>query len=135
MQNHPILFGILAVLVVLFFLVESRRSGPKISPNTLGLMVNNQQAKLIDVRDAKDFNAGHISGSLNIPFSKLKEHLEELRQISEPLIIICNMGTIAGSVVQQLDRKETYRLDGGIVNWRSAGLPLTKPKTGKTNKK
>lgn len=73
MQNHPFLFGILGVLIVLFFILENRRSGHKISPQSLGVLIQRENALLIDLRDAKDFKAGHISGSRNIPFSQLKK--------------------------------------------------------------
>jgi hypothetical protein len=35
MGNHPFLFGILAVLIVLFFVFEGQRNGRKISHNHL----------------------------------------------------------------------------------------------------
>lgn len=126
MQNHPVLFGILAVLVVAFFALESRRSGRKVSPQSLGVIINSQNAMLIDLRDAKDFREGHISGSRNIPLSKLKDHLDELREVSRPIVMVCQMGQVAGSAVQQVGNAAMYRLDGGIMNWKSNGLPLVK---------
>ena len=78
-QHHPILFGILGVLVVLFFYLEGKRSGRKISPQALGGFVNREKAVIIDLRDVKDFRGGHISGSRNIPLSSLNKHLQ-LRQ-------------------------------------------------------
>jgi rhodanese-related sulfurtransferase len=126
MQNHPILFGVMAVLIVLFFVLENRRSGHKISPQSLGVLVNRDNAMLIDLRDPKDFREGHISGSRNIPFSRLKEHVEELREVNRPIVMICQMGQVAGTAVQQVGGVNRHRLDGGILNWKSQGLPLIK---------
>ncbi|MEY2864623.1 MAG: hypothetical protein RLY58_2330 [Pseudomonadota bacterium] len=126
MQNHPILFGVMAVLIVLFFVLENRRSGHKISPQSLGVLVNRDNAMLIDLRDPKDFREGHISGSRNIPFSRLKEHVEELREVNRPIVMICQMGQVAGTAVQQVGGVNKHRLDGGILNWKSQGLPLIK---------
>jgi len=39
MGNHPFLFGALAALVVLFFIIEGQRNGRKISPQSLGILV------------------------------------------------------------------------------------------------
>ena len=128
MGNHPFLFGILAVLIVLFFVFEGRRSGRKISPQSLGILVKVKNAILIDLRDAKDFRDGHISGSRNIPYSQLSSHLEELKTSERPLVFICNMGQVAGSALQQVGHADSYRLDGGISNWKAQGLPLVKPK-------
>ncbi|PVZ86116.1 rhodanese [Serratia sp. S1B] len=128
MGNHPFLFGILAVLIVLFFVFEGRRSGRKISPQSLGILVKVKNAILIDLRDAKDFRDGHISGSRNIPYSQLSSHIEELKGSDRPLVFICNLGQVAGSALQQVGHTDSYRLDGGISNWKAQGLPLVKAK-------
>ncbi|MCH4246441.1 MAG: rhodanese-like domain-containing protein [Acinetobacter populi] len=128
MGNHPILFGILGVLIILFFVFESRRSGRKISPQSLGILTKAQNAMLIDLRDSKDFKQGHISGSRNIPYSQLEKHVEELKTTDRPLIFICNMGQVAGTALQKVGHQDSYRLDGGIINWKGQGLPLVKSK-------
>lgn len=127
-QHHPILFGILGVLAVLFFVLESRRSGRKISPQALGGFVNREKAVIVDLRDAKEFREGHISGSRNIPLSSLKNHLDELREIKQPIVMVCKMGQTAGGAVQQVGGDHLYRLEGGILGWQGQNLPLVKPK-------
>ncbi len=124
MSNHPILFGILAVLTFLFFTVESKRSGKKVSPNALGMLVNTQDAKIIDIRPKKKFETGYIQGSRNIPFIELKDHLEELRAIDTPIVIVCDMGMQAGAAIQLLNKPNAVRLEGGIGGWQAAGMPL-----------
>jgi len=128
MQHHPILFGILGVLAVAFFLLESQRSGRKISPQALGGFVNREKAVIVDLRDAKEFREGHISGSRNIPLSSLKNHLDELREIKQPIVMVCKMGQTAGGAVQQVGGDNLYRLEGGILGWQGQNLPLVKPK-------
>uniref|UniRef100_UPI0011C4C2D0 rhodanese-like domain-containing protein n=1 Tax=Acinetobacter baumannii TaxID=470 RepID=UPI0011C4C2D0 len=76
MGNHPILFGTLGVLIVLFFIFEGQRNGRKISPQSLGILVKSKNALLIDLRDSKDFREGHISGSRNIPYSQIASHAD-----------------------------------------------------------
>ncbi|WP_201505621.1 rhodanese-like domain-containing protein [Psychrobacter aestuarii] len=124
MGNHPFLFGILVVLMVLFFAIENKRSGKKISANTLGMMVNSQNAQLIDIRPNKKFTTGYIQGSRNIPFTELKDRLPEIRAIEQPVIIICDMGVQAGAAVQMIGKDNVYRLDGGVNGWKSSGMPL-----------
>ena len=128
MGNHPILFGILFVLAILFFGIEKKRSGKKVAPNALGLLVNNENATLIDIRPADKFATGHISGSRNIPFSELKSHISELQALTTPIIFICDMGMQAGMAVQLIGKPNAMRLEGGIINYQSAGLPLITPK-------
>ncbi|WP_019520485.1 rhodanese-like domain-containing protein [Faucicola boevrei] len=131
MGNHPFLFGILFVLIVLFFMIETKRGGKKINPNTVGLMVNNDNAQIIDVRPKKDFEKGYIKGSHNVPFTDLKDHIDSLKQDSRPLIIVCQMGMMAGTVVAMIGKENVYRLDGGIANWQASGLPLVSEKVVK----
>lgn len=124
MGNHPILFGLLLVLVIAFFTLEGKRSGKKISPSELGLLVNNHHARIIDIRPASKFAKGHITGSQNIPFTELKNRLAELQAIEVPLIIVCDMGIQAGAAVQLINRPNVMRLEGGISNYQASGLPL-----------
>ncbi|MEO1851807.1 MAG: rhodanese-like domain-containing protein [Psychrobacter sp.] len=133
--NHPFLFGILAVLAILFFTIENKRSGRKISPNTLGMMVNSQKAQLIDIRAKKKFESGYIQGSRNIPFTDLKERLAEIRAIEQPVIIICDMGVQAGAAIQMIGKDSVYRLEGGIGGWQGAGMPLVGVKDAKSKNK
>lgn len=131
MGNHPVLFGILFVLIVAFFLIEGKRNGKKITPNELGILVNNQNAKIIDIRAANKFATGHISGSRNIPFGELKNHLDELRAISTPIVVVCDMGVQAGAAVSLIGNPNAVRLAGGIQGYQAAGLPLVGVKKGK----
>ena len=128
MGNHPFLFGILGVLIVLFFIFEGQRNGRKISPQSFGILVKAKNAMLVDLRDAKDFREGHISGSRNIPYSQISSHIEELKAADRPIVFICNLGQVAGTALQQVGHADSYRLDGGISNWKAQGLPLVKAK-------
>jgi rhodanese-related sulfurtransferase len=73
---------------------------------------------------------GHISGSENIPYSRISERLEELKKdLTRPIVVICNIGQTAGAVGGQLKvagLTQVYRLEGGISNWKSQSLPLVK---------
>jgi len=133
--NHPFLFGILAVLAVMFFTIENKRSGKKISPNTLGMMVNSQNAQLIDIREKKKFESGYIQGSRNIPFTALKDRLEEIRAIEQPVIIVCDIGVQAGAAIQMIGKDDVYRLEGGVSGWKSSGMPLVELKNAKSKSK
>lgn len=142
MGHHPVLFGTLAVLIFLFFAVENKRSGKKISPNALGILVNSQNAQIIDIRAKNKFETGYIQGSRNIPFTQLKDRLDEIRAIESPVVIVCDMGIQAGAAVQMIGKPNVFRLEGGIGGWQAAGMPLvgglakkTKTVTGKAKAK
>ncbi len=131
MGNHPFLFGTMTVLIVLFFVVENKRSGKKIGASELGLLVNNQNAKIIDIRPKAKFDTGYIQGSQNIPFTDLPKHLAQLKAQNTPLIIVCEMGLQASAAVTMIGKPDVYRLDGGIHGWQSSGMPLVGQKSKK----
>ena len=53
-----------------------------------------QQALVLDVRTAAEFAGGHLSGSLNVPHTQLRERLDEVRQAAagRPVRTICHSG-------------------------------------------
>lgn len=124
MGNHPILFGLLGLLIILFFIVENKRSGKKVASSALGSLVNQQNAQIIDIRDKKKFAKGHIQGSRNIPFTSLRERLDEIKAIESPVVIVCDIGLQAGAAVQLIGKENVYRLQGGIGGWQAEGMPV-----------
>jgi rhodanese-related sulfurtransferase len=129
---HYLLSGTFVALFIAFVLNEMARGGKTVSPQGLTSLVNQKNARIIDVRDANEFRAGHITGSENIPYSTLATRLAELKNdLARPIVIVCNMGQVAGSVGQQLKAAgltEVYRLEGGISNWKSQSLPVVRKK-------
>jgi rhodanese-related sulfurtransferase len=130
--SHYLLTGSLVALFIAFLFNEAQRGGKSVSPQGLSTLVNQQNARLIDVRDATEFRNGHIVGSENIPFSQLKDHVTQLKSDpARPIVVICNLGQVAGNVGQQLKAAgltQVYKLEGGISNWRSQALPLVRKK-------
>lgn len=131
-MNHPELVGTFVVLVVLFFVLESRRGGQTVSSQQLTNLLNKDEGLVLDVRESKDYREGHIIGSRNIPFSKLKDSLEEINQFKDkPVVVVCKMGQhagAAGKILHGAGFANVLRLSGGITTWKSDGLPLVKGK-------
>ena len=87
---------------------------------------HSQEPLIIDVRQSKEFQAGHISGSLNIELGELSEHLDGLpREL--PIVALCASGmraTIAGSILQRDGRSDVRVVDeSGAPEWVSRGYP------------
>ncbi|MDP2226873.1 MAG: rhodanese-like domain-containing protein [Moraxellaceae bacterium] len=128
--NHYLLFGTLVALVAAYIATEMSRGGESVSPQGLSVLTNRENARVIDVRDVAEFKAGHITGSENIPYSRITERLDELKkELERPIVIVCNLGQVAGTVGRQLKTAgmtRVYKLEGGISNWKSQSLPLVK---------
>lgn len=126
--NNIVLVGAFFSLLIAYIVVEILRGGRSVSPQGLTALVNGEGAVVIDIRNSNEFRQGHITGSRNIPYAKLMEHLSEL-PADKALIIVCNIGQTAGAAARQLKAKglqNVYKLEGGISNWKSSSLPLVK---------
>jgi rhodanese-related sulfurtransferase/DNA-binding transcriptional ArsR family regulator len=91
-------------------------------------------AILVDVRPAEEYTAGHIAGAVSIPHDELDERLRELPRDKE-IVAYCRgpYCVFADQAVALLrsKRRKALRLEGGFPEWKSAGLPVNKPKAGK----
>lgn len=124
-----LLFGVLAVLVAGFVSLEKKRSGAVLSHHEVTRALNAETAVLLDVRESKDFSAGHISGAMNIPFAKLKERLVELDKYKAKTIVVADkMGQQSGGGVKILSEAgfEAARMQGGMADWEAQNLPVVK---------
>lgn len=78
-----------------------------------------RKAQLIDVREPKEFEGGHILGARNIPLSQLKMRLKEVRP-DKPVYLYCQSGMRSGRAARMLYRKgyrDLSHLKGGFKKW------------------
>ncbi|QEI14326.1 rhodanese-like domain-containing protein [Cellvibrio japonicus] len=121
----------LIVLVYLYVWRERIKSGRPITPHEVTKLVNEGNAVLVDVRESTEYKAGHIVGSLNIPYAKLSKESTELADYKGKVIILIDkLGQHAGAVGRFLGREgfDVRRLGGGIAEWQAQSLPLVKGK-------
>ncbi|HET8707852.1 MAG TPA: rhodanese-like domain-containing protein [Pseudomonadales bacterium] len=130
--NHVLLVGSWVGLLGALFVIESRRGGETLTSQQVTNLINGEGALVLDVRDPKDFQAGHITGSTNIPFNRINERIGEIEHYKDkPVVLVCAMGQHAGMVGRILHTKgfkNVRRLAGGISTWKTDGLPLVKAK-------
>lgn len=78
-----------------------------------------RKAQLIDVREPREFEAGHILGARNIPLSQLKMRLGEIRK-DQPVYLYCQNGIRSARCAAILRRKgyqDISQLKGGFKKW------------------
>lgn len=107
-----------------------RRGGRSVSAQQLVDLVNRENALVLDVRDRKEYEAGHIVHAVNIPFASLNGRLDELKKHKERAIVIaCKMGQhsgTAGTLLRKNGFQNVVRLTGGLAEWRNQSLPVVK---------
>lgn len=128
--NHFILAGTFLVFLALFIRNEMNRGGKGISAQQLVDLVNRENAVVLDLRDRKEFDQGHLVGAINVPYANLETRVAELEKYKEkPVVLVCRMGQHAGSAGNVL-RKSGFtnlsRLTGGYMEWRNQNLPVVR---------
>lgn len=80
---------------------------------------------LLDVRSPIEFETEHIPNSINVPLNELESRCEEVPRQGQ-LVVICRSGKRAERGAYTLLGKgfQPKVLDGGLVAWRKAGLPV-----------
>lgn len=87
---------------------------------------NNQDIYILDIRDAKDYEQGHIKGAQNIPFKEVGKNLDKLPQ-DKTIIVYCYTGQTGGQTTAALNIAgfKARSLNGGMNNgWAKSGFPV-----------
>ncbi len=85
-----------------------------------------QPPMLIDVRTPREWATRHIEGSLNLPLTRLREHLGEIPR-DRAVVVQCAGGyrsSIAASLLQQQGITDLIEVAGGLAAWDAAALPV-----------
>ena len=98
---------------------------------TEGKVMQSQGALLLDVREPDEYAAGHAPGSVPIPLGQLKTRLAEIRASErKPVAVICRSGrrsAQAADILQKAGFTAVYNVQGGMIAWEQAGLPVIRP--------
>lgn len=91
-----------------------------------------QTALLLDVRSRREYCAGHLPGSLNIPHTQLRDRLDEVRQAAagRPVRVLCASGVrsaLAHRILVQAGF-DSASLSGGLLTLRAVHRDDTGPR-------
>lgn len=79
-------------------------------------------ALILDVRTPREYNSGHIEGSLNIPHTELRERLDEVRDAAQgrPIAALCAAGVRSNIAYRILvgNGFDARSLSGGVQTLR-----------------
>lgn len=90
-------------------------------------------APILDVRTPGEFDKGHLDQAKNVDWngSDFDAQIAGLDK-TKPVLVYCLSGGRSGAAAEHMRSagfKEVYEMEGGIMKWRAADLPLT---TGST---
>tara|TARA_R110002072_G_scaffold204620_1_gene362589 strand:+ start:367 stop:783 length:417 start_codon:yes stop_codon:yes gene_type:complete len=126
--NHWLLSTLWLAALAAIILYHQRTGGASVGPQQAVMLINRKNAVVVDVREKKEYEAGHIVDAINIPLVKLKQRLTELKKYQDkPVIVYCKMGQHSGEAIktlQEAGHSEVYKLSGGVSEWKAQSLPL-----------
>ena len=79
--------------------------------------------QILDVRSPKEWESGHLEGSVNIPLNQLERRLDEVPRKGN-LVVHCQGGyrsSIAASILQKHGLANVWDLVGGFKAWVQSG--------------
>ncbi len=107
-----------------------RSAGNEVNPVAATLLINREDAVVIDVREADEYAAGHLPEARNIPLSKLADRAGEIEKFKDkPVIVCCASGMRSGKACSELSKlgfAKLHNLAGGVDAWVGAGYPIKK---------
>jgi rhodanese-related sulfurtransferase len=132
--NHYILSGLFAALLaaLIYTTVASQLSSLKeLTTHEATLLMNKEDAYILDIRPVAEFKKGHILGSKQIKAELVTKGdftpLEKYK--AKPIIVVCAMGMTSKRTASQMLKagfEDVVILKGGINAWQGANLPITK---------
>lgn len=125
---------VLAALSSGFFLlwpaISGASAGAAVSPSEAVRLINREKAVLIDVCEAAEYAACHVTGARNVPLSSLEASSKLLPSNKAlPVVVLCQSGmraSRAAGMLRKMGYEKVMPLAGGLKAWREANLPVDK---------
>ena len=103
-----------------------RHNGNVVSRDEIKKLLKGK-AILLDVRPRREFEAGHLSGAINIPFDELQDRLSELPRDRQVISYCRGEYCLFADEAAELLRANGFDvacLEGGWPEWQSEGRPV-----------
>lgn len=131
LQDNWMLAALAAVsgAMLAWSFIGGRLSGVEQADTLKATRLYNDDALVLDVREDKEFAAGHIPKARHIPLGQLAGRIKELDKFKgKPVLVTCRSGQRSASACRMLKKagfETVYNQAGGIIAWERANLPVT----------
>ncbi|MDW0117330.1 rhodanese-like domain-containing protein [Sporosarcina thermotolerans] len=119
MSNYYVSGAVLLILI-LYIVITMVRLRKAVTNLTQEQFIEGyRKAQLVDVREPKDYEAGHILGARNIPYSQFRQRYKEIRPDKPVYLYDQNTGksSRAALFLKKKDYTQLYQLQGGFRTW------------------
>ncbi len=126
----PIVFVALFSMLIFSVVGAKFRQYQEVDVQGAVALMNDDDFTLLDIREPKERQSGHINHDMHIPMAQVKSKLNTLAK-DKPVLVYCRSGTRSANIAQVLGKAEfnVYSLKGGFNAWLSANMPITKNKS------
>lgn len=76
-------------------------------------IIKDKKYTIVDVRSHEEFMGGHVVGSINIPLQTIPERIEELKNLTMPLVLCCASGNRSGQAQHFISQYDLDCYNGG----------------------
>jgi len=102
---------------------------PALDMSGLTERLKREEVILLDVRSTEEWEAGHVEGSIHVPYQELREEVpEEVRNADKPLAVACSGGirsSMAASLLKRAGIENVEHVaDGDVPSPQSEGIEL-----------
>jgi rhodanese-related sulfurtransferase len=82
---------------------------------------------IIDVRPLGEYKSGHVAGAINIPYTEMEKHLDELSRAKNGSVLYCTFGKrtrLAERTLLEHHVPNVFHLEGGLRAWLEGGYEV-----------
>jgi rhodanese-related sulfurtransferase len=123
-----------AALCAAGFLAGTAAAVEDVAPRQAHRMIrenrDNPDFVILDVRTPEEFEDGRLEGAVNIDYyaEDFRDRIDRLQR-EDTYLIYCRSGARSSSAYRMMEEmgfERMYNLRGGILEWKSRGLPLVR---------
>lgn len=107
--------------------IQRRRNGASELESAAAIdLINHKNAQIVDLRSTEDFKRAHIANAINIPVEGFHTHFVKLSR-ERPILLVDADGKktyLSAQFLRNAGYKGVYVLQGGLVAWRTSGVPF-----------
>ena len=133
MNTKIVLAVLLAIIIVAAWAVNTHRNKGfrTVSSDEFAQIIGDTATvQLVDVRTKQEYEEGHIANALLVDVYSYKFEEQATAKLSKekPVAVYCRSGRRSASAAQKLVKLgyEVINLDGGILAWQRAKMPIAK---------
>lgn len=128
MKNLLLIVGLLVALSA----CNQQSTSNVLAPTAYAEMMQNENGVLLDVRTAEEFAEAHLEGAIQLDYYETESFSAALDGMdkSKTYYVYCRSGSRSSTAQNMMLEKgfeKVYNLDGGILAWRKAQLPVVTP--------